>query len=347
MHRAHIGLSMMLVLGGALAVHACKPDNDLAGEAPLADAVKLRVISYNVMDGFTRDDDSPDSERREAVTRWLATQRPDVVAFDELNFYTEDRLRREAASWGHEYAILLKEKGYPTGLTSKTPITDVQRVTGKGFHHGFVRARTAGIVFYVVHLAPFDRSVRLKEAAAILDGIPAEDDKSAIMGAKEFMKNGQPVLVIGDFNALSPDDQEYYRNVRLFENMVERGSKPKPRNLAEDGGFDYSVIGAFRAAALVDVVRRQHKDPAEIFSFPTPMVDRKLTPEQLSKVRRRIDYALASPGLAEECVRADVVNGKDMDKMSDHYPLLIDLRWSPPKGGEGEPLSPGDHKPLK
>lgn len=276
---------------------------------------QMRVISYNVLVGFRQAED-----RRLGVARWLAAQQPDVVALLELNDYTEDRLRAEAAAWGHPHAVLLKEKGYPVGLTSRTPITEAQRVL-RGFHHGLIRARTAGIVFYVVHTSPSDSAVRQREAANIVDGLPATDAEAALPGATASLAAG-PVIVLGDFNALSPADRDHYAAIDLLAEARERQARLKTRNLDAQGQLDYRCIARFLDAGLVDVVREKHADPAALKTYPTPIAEHKVLP-------RRIDYLFVSPDLARTCRRADVINEAAMDGLSDHYPLVADFAWPP------------------
>ena len=89
----------------------------------VADNTKFRIIAYNVLEGFRTF-----PERHPQVLQWLADQQPDVVALEELNEYTEDRLRLEAARWGHPHVALLKLTGYATGFTSRRPITGLDRI---------------------------------------------------------------------------------------------------------------------------------------------------------------------------------------------------------------------------
>ena len=253
-----------------------------------AEGQRFRVITYNVLDGFTEAND-----RRDAVARWLAAQQPDVVALDELNGYTEPRLRDEAAAWGHPHAVLLKETGYATGLTSRTPITDVRRVV-PGFHHGVIRCRAAGIIFYVVHLSPHDRSVRQTEADRITRGVASADasDDGDLVGVMDTMTAGEPVIVLGDFNSFSPDDKAYYATTRLGETARKGDRERGLRNLGDDSGIDFSVMQTFQDAGLVDVVRRLNAagDPAALVSCPTPLWRPEMPLAELRLVQKRIDY---------------------------------------------------------
>lgn len=280
---------------------------------------RLRVIGYNVYVGFKNDE-----PRRQAVSTWLAAQKPDVVALMELNGYDEARLRREAAAWGHAHAVLLKTDGYPTGLTSRAPITDAQRVID-GFHHGVIRARTHGIVFYVLHLSPLDDRVRLREAAQILDGHAPKQGRP-LTGALASQSEA-PVVLIGDFNALSPADRIWYDGSGVLERTRALDAKPGRSNLDDAGALDYRTMERFAAAGLVDVVRARDPTSGAGLSYPTPLEDPALAPDARRRIQQRIDYLLASPELARACTRAEIVATPALDACSDHYPLVAEFDW--------------------
>lgn len=290
----------------------------------------LRMISYNVKDGFTKSDDKKnsidDKQRRVAVAEWLRAQQPDIVAFQELNDYTEERLKQEAATWDHPHVALLKSKGYPTGLTSRFPISKVQRVVGNGLWHGFLKGETAGIVFYVTHQAPFHWETRLHEATTVLQGVPAKEGDKEVVGALREIGKSRPVMIVGDFNAFSPLDRQYYEDIRLKKTLSRENRNMRETSLAPDGDFDYSVMAKFNDAGLIDLVRQKNRNVADITSFPTLLVQQELTPAQAERQRFRIDYAMVSADLAERCVKATVIKEAEMDMMSDHYPLLIEFK---------------------
>ena len=186
-----IGIAAALLAISGLLWAATDPAT-LSDPQPRPEGGLLRVISYNVLEGFKN---AP--QRREQVIAWLKAQGPDVVALQELNGYSEEQLLADARQWGHEYAVLLKRNGYPTGLTSRTPISAVERVL-EGYHHGTIHARTADLDFIVAHLSPLDYRVRRAEAQQIADWVG------------RLTKAGREVIVLGDLNSTSPLDQERY-----------------------------------------------------------------------------------------------------------------------------------------
>ncbi len=271
----------------------------------------FRIVSYNVLDGFRTH-----PERREKVSEWLAGQEPDVVALEELNGYSEERLLCEARRWGHGHAVLLKREGYPTGLTSRTAITGVERAL-EGYHHGVLHARTAGIDFLVIHLSPHDYSVRKRESSRIADW------------TRSLMGEGREVIVLGDFNSLSPVDRPHYEASGMLAFHSGRVESQADRNL-NDGMPDFSVHETFLGASLVDIVAKHARAGRGRISCATPLIRKPDTPDYAwERGQRRIDFIMASPCLAARSTAARVVNDSSMDALSDHYPVVAEFDWPP------------------
>ena len=259
------------------------------------------VVSYNILEGFSNapsDRFSKGSVRRQAVARWLKEQAPAIVGFQELNGYTEKRLKAEANAWGHPFAATLKDNGYIVGLTSRLPIKVVERYL-QGMHHGLLHCRTAGIDCFVVHLSPFKYQHRQQEAKQIVERV------------KRVMAEGRPVIVMGDFNAVAAIDRKRYDgDAELLERLeTSERQHAHVRNL-NDGKLDYSVMRAFADAGLVDLYAKHRT-------------------ESKSGSNRRIDYILASPDLAAGSTRSEWHVTDQHRRMSDHYPVSAELSWRP------------------
>ncbi len=108
------------------------------------------VLSYNIWNGF---DWGKDTLRHEKTVAWVKSQNPDVVAFQELCGYTDEKLKGDAKSWGHPYSILLKTDGYPVGLTSRKPI-QLKEKAREGLWHGMLHCETFGIDFSLFTCPP-------------------------------------------------------------------------------------------------------------------------------------------------------------------------------------------------
>jgi len=269
-----------------------------------AEAGSITVITYNIWNGF---DWGKDSIRNDKTIAWIKEKNPDVLALQELCGYTEERLKKDAAQWGHNYYALLKTDGYPVGLTSKKPIVIKEKLRDE-LWHGMLHCETYGIDFYVVHLSPHDVDFRFKEVTIIAKKI-AEDE------AKDFM-------ILGDFNSQSPfDGDQLLEKAFLLERNRTRKSDKGYSNLRL-GNFDFSVMSRFLSLPSIDVTR-QFVPAENRFSFPTPvLVGSFLTEEQVPLTRQRIDYILTSPELANYCTGAQILNGPETAGLSDHYPVI-------------------------
>lgn len=246
---------------------------------------KIRVMTYNVLDGLKED---PDRQNR--LCEWIAEQDPEIVALQELCRFSENDLKRLAARWGHRHVAILKEEGYPVGLTSKRPIKVVRRVTD-GFTHGMLHIRTYGMDLIVTHLSPCGIEQRQKEAEYISDYI--------------LSNNLDRCLLMGDMNAVSPFDADH---------------------LDRPGFPDFSVISKFLSIGMDDECRR-YVLPAERSTFPTPVLaDVSKHDHVREKTAERIDFIFSSRKLSERVVDAFVWKNEVTGYLSDHYPTGIDLR---------------------
>ena len=68
---------------------------------------------------------------------------------------------------GHPHTALLKEVGFPTGITSKYPIEDLKKTT-KGYHHGMLSCKIAGLQIYNIHLHPGHWEIRHQEVDLLI-----------------------------------------------------------------------------------------------------------------------------------------------------------------------------------
>jgi endonuclease/exonuclease/phosphatase family metal-dependent hydrolase len=277
------------------------------GPTPIhaAQETPLRIVSYNVWNGFT----AKPEPRHERWRAWMADRNADVVALQELNGFTLDRLEAEARAWGHPYAVLLKEDGFPTALTSRTPITEVRRIRD-GMHHGLLRGRIRGVHFYVIHFHPSHHARRIEEAQHLIQDVAslAEPDPRIVM--------------IGDFNGFSPADQPHYeadpKLVPFFAMLDEQ--YPGSRNL-NSGKIDYGGIATILDAGYIDLGNFFWPSSAPFTgTFPT-----ELRREEDLGPDRRLDYIFVSPNLLAHATYAVAIRDPTTGLLSDHYPLIAEL----------------------
>jgi endonuclease/exonuclease/phosphatase family metal-dependent hydrolase len=262
----------------------------------------LKIMTYNVLYGFNH------HQRIPLAADWINKQNPDVLALQELNGFNEQKLSDIAAQWNHNHAVILKEQGFPVGLTSKTPIKVLEKRT-EGFTHGYMHCNTAGIDFLVVHLDPHNYLQRQKEADMI------------VAKAKKLLADNKRMVVMGDFNSFSSSDKE-----RLDQKPELQESQKKRKNL-NNGQFDYSVMERFEKSGLIDICDKYlPATDAGRFTFPTKSMEGGRKPEDQMKFARRIDYIFLSQNLAKQCDKVFIPREDAQDSISDHFPVIITLR---------------------
>ena len=243
---------------------------------------KLRVISYNIWNGFEHD-----ASRRANFIDWIKGQQPDILAITELVGFTEKNLGQLASEYGHKYYAIVKEEGYPVGITSNKPITVVKKQV-EDFWHGMLHVKTYGLDIIVTHLSPHDWKFRLKEAQMLT----------------KYIQDNQldNCMVMGDFNAYSPFDADWVEtHAQLIKNKQKWDAEQETYRNMRDGRLDYSVLSQFLSIGLTDICRLYV--PAD----------------------KRLDYILVSPSLVSRCVDAHIHNGIETEGISDHYPVSVDL----------------------
>ncbi len=261
----------------------------------------FRIISHNIWYGFT---EVP--ERKASWLAWMNEQQPDVVSLQELNDYTPQKLAEDAKSYGHNYSVLLKEEGFPTGITSRYPIEDVKRIT-EGFHHGLLRVRIQQIYFYVIHLHPSNWETRVKEIKQIFENM-------------EGLPPDSKIILAGDFNTFSSLDSVYYSHGRLEPFFNDRDLLYGEKNLNK-GQLDYTVIKKVMDAGFIDLEASSRAASYRFLgSFPT-----RVEKEGEHGDQRKLDYIFASKNLADRLVQAKIISSDTALILSDHLPVLVDL----------------------
>lgn len=261
------------------------------------------VLNYNVLEGFEQK-----QERKAAFTRWVKKIDPAIVSYQELNGFKHVSLDSFSRGYGHPYSILLREHGYPVGLSSKYPLENIERVQIDEYV-GYVYAKVNHLYHvYVVHLDPFKAPNRLRQINFILAKAAA-------------LPPGEPILIMGDFNNISPiDSLAYADTARLHRAIAMRQDGFELQNM-RDSAYDYSVIEAMNAAGFYDSY--QLNDKGFIATYPTKGYRHK---QSYWGGPSRIDYIWLNSTARKQVVRFGILKNKITDQLSDHYPLLIKLK---------------------
>jgi len=269
---------ILLIALSAVLLTACL---SMAGEP---DRRKVKIINWNVLYGFNH------KKSIKQGCEWLKRQKADVVALQELNGHDARSLKEMAGKWGHKHVAILKEQGFPVGLTSKLPIEVIERRI-KGYHHGYLHCKTYDIHFIVVHFWPG----KDHEAAEILGKI------------KPILDRKEKVVVLGDFNTHSKKDRDFLSERDLVKPL-------------------YDVVDGFEKAGFVDLVHKHDKKAR--FSFPSPITIPRWskTMKEVEAKRQRIDFIFADRILQKSSASGTILKSKELDKISDHYPIVVVLK---------------------
>ena len=266
----------------------------------LQDNKNIRILTYNIWYGFKK---KPD--RKKEWIDYIKSLNSDIIALQELNGFTEEVLAKNAKSWGHPHTALLKEDGFPTGITSKYPIKNLEKIT-EGYHHGMLSCKTGGLQIYVIHLHPGHWEIRHREVDLLLETLMNH-------------KPGEPILLVGDFNTFSIHDKKYYDQnpdiIPFFRRLDQRWKSN--RNLRDDQ-LDYTHLNKFKNAGYIDLIAERRAN--FMGTFPT-----KLRLDEDNGPDRRLDYFFANKELSIRCKLAKYLVNPKTDLLSDHYPAIAEF----------------------
>lgn len=257
------------------------------------DKVK-KIVSYNVLEGFQQD-----SINRQRFVEWIGRIDPDVVAFQEMNKFTQKSLEVFARKYNHPYAILSKLEGYPVAISSKYPIVNVQKIVDNMWH-AYIYANIDNIHFFVIHFSPHARTKRMEEVKSIL----AHAGK---------LPPDEPVLIMGDFNSMDKSDAEQYKE-EMVEKMRENEEKQTHIRNLNHGNIDYAVMEQLSLNGFIDtfwLTNKKFKPSVTTPKYGTPS--------------RRIDFIWANKIAAGKVVNGTILHDEYTDIISDHYPVYIEL----------------------
>lgn len=283
-----------IVILCAVMLFSCK--QDIAQTVPSSDK-SLKVLSYNVYEGFRKDE-----ALKTAFKKWVDSLQPDVIAFQELNGFTGDTFRAFAKEMGLPYTVMLRKSAFPMGLASKYPISNIEKIVDN-MRHGCLRGKILDLNFFVTHLEPNSYINRKLEIEIIKNEI-AE------------IPSTEKILLMGDFNNMSPQDSLAYANDEKM-GLVRASETNNPEvHILNNGRIDYYAV-----QAILDI---DFQDTWKLFHT----VYEKSAP---TKVRNhnnytRIDYIFVNKTLKPDCQNAFIIRDGFTDYTSDHYPMFLILK---------------------
>lgn len=250
------------------------------------------AMSFNILDGA----EGHGEGRFEAIIGVIKQQQPDVLVLCECNGFERAgsaRLYQLEQRTGLRGSLALATTGYHVGVFAREA-TWVSAKPLEGFYHAALRVRLqfAGQPLSVVgaHLCPFGAQCRLGEAEILANEAKPEE----------------PVLLMGDLNALSPLDE-------TTQAMAAMSPHRKARHRGRSGQADTRAVELLMEAGFVDTA---DKVQVREMTYPTSLR------AQLGKPPVRIDYVLSTPQLAQRVTSFSVVRGELTERASDHYPVV-------------------------
>lgn len=255
----------------------------------------LKVLSYNVLEGMKLDK----ANNYDNFVAWVKEQAPDMMAIEETNGFTKETLTALATRWGHSYAEMCKEDGYPVSITSKHPIEVVSRIRN-GVYHGGIHVKIKGLNILVLHLYPFSDApsgsgladgdaYRLKEIQTYLDNTIRK------------YPNEKYWMMMGDFNSFSPLDK---------------------KDFSQGATRDYKVHQTILDNGYRDPIREMNTN----FVRSCPTIYGGWTGPTESNKGSRIDFIYVSGEVMRNTLNAQILMDTFTDNHSDHYPVMVNCR---------------------
>ncbi|MGB3107493.1 endonuclease/exonuclease/phosphatase family protein [Sphingobacterium siyangense] len=266
----------------------------------------LKIVSYNVLYGLKKD-----SVNIDRFVNFAEDWKPDVIALEEMNGYTQKTLEQLGQRIGHDYVLQSKEDGFPVAITSKYPLVNFRKVT-ENMWHSYIYAKIKGIHFFVIHFSPFSYEKRLKEVTDILAQV------------NEIPSN-EPILIMGDFNSLDISDKDKY-GMEVLDAMKQSEQKHDHIRNLRNGAIDYSVLGKLHEAGFKDTYRLLHKEFES--SVPTFKDGNGNIKQKNTGHPKRIDFIWANSVAASRVTKSGIVKNEYTHYISDHYPTFIELKLS-------------------
>ena len=269
-------------------------------------AESVKIITYNVLYGFNHGKNIKEGQA------WLKAQQADFIALQEMKGFDANNFAKLAKTWGHEHSYFYKRPhGMPLAFSSRFPISEVEELH-KGVKRGFLKLKCRGINFIILHMTSQRLSARKQELNYISPTI------------SKLLKKKEKVIVLGDFNSLSPLDMK--RLSELDDLLEEMRNTPRKKPNLNDNNFDVGIMTAFEDLGLVDLCHQHLQGQKDLQgSFPSTLIEKIPNREVQEKHLRRIDFILSDAINAKNLSQAAIPKGGELEKISDHYPIIIEL----------------------
>lgn len=297
-------------------------------------AKTLRVVDYNIQNGMWADQGND----YDNFVEYMKSVDADVVIFCEAqsNYVTgEDRRMPEpiaerylpahwgefAARWGHGYwAIGAHQDNHPVVITSKYPVTLVQKLGGDEVSHGGIHAQVTvngervNFVGFHTYPAHYGRNIpesERTESARRFDGEKFRTEEMKIFMERTILNpeyaDEKNWLIMGDTNCLSPLDDRYFEHGKssplywghtyILENtpcidIAKRYNCPEERDV---------MISTIQNKRRIDIMYGTEPMMERVIRVKTPK-------EGFTRATKRAGFRFH-------------------EGSSDHLPVIVDFEW--------------------
>lgn len=255
--------------------------------------MRLTLMTYNLFEGA--------HQSYLQLINFIKSSNVDILCLQEVNGWQDNDsaiLKDFARQCDFPYYVFGDSNTeFKLATLSRRPIIS-HRVRTEGFWHSLVEVRISTssdeLTVFNLHLNPKWEGPRKEEVKKLLT----------------LVDTNTPVLLTGDFNSIS--NQDNYRDSLLNE-LQAHGITKFGRDELE-----FSVTGMLEVAKLIDVAAK--------LGDTTVTVPSAFNKDKNHEVPLRLDYVFASQPAAEYVESIEVVKNEITDAISDHYPILVNLR---------------------
>lgn len=257
--------------------------------------MQIKIIEYNIERGFHSSDHVLEPIRVAAAQRVVAQERPDILVLIEAcygqeNDYCKPMNYPEIFDFPHSFHVSYSFRG-------KYPI---------GGHSVLANREFSGEEIPLSNKKGIRASIPLDGRVLTLDAVhpsPSISDDKKLESIQPLLRSKKvPYIIIGDFNALSPEDR--YDATVLAEEL-----KGFSSGVPVSEWLECKVIRGILATGLQDALPPDKRTS----TVPTELEGKR-------KIGSRIDYMFITPDI--RVIDSYVIKTADTNIASDHYPLV-------------------------
>lgn len=271
-------------------------------------AESLRIVSFNILEGF-RPVDADTTERRridraraDAALALIRELTPDLLVLNEALFCRqhEGRMVDYAELFGYEFqAAALYDGAWGNAILSRHPIAKSEEM------HIYNRSGLSALI-----ASPYGRFT----VASYHPHPGRYPENKALDFARMLGGVTGPVILCGDLNCINPADPvdraQLITGFRRFSDNPETAVD----QMIESGRQVFAALAEFGLTDAVPPAGRRYSIPTDLLNLDKSSA-------------MRIDHILANAGI--EVLAGEVMHSPASNQASDHHPVMIEFRLRP------------------